>query len=81
MNPAILRLPEVKTQRGRSRSAHYRDIQDGLCTKPVRIGPRSVGWPENEIQAINEARIAGKSDDEIKDLVSELHRLRLVPAA
>lgn len=72
MSHAILRLPTVLQQRGRSRSTHYVDIKDGLFTKPVPIGGRSVGWPEYEVDAINAARIAGKSDDEIRSLVIRL---------
>ncbi len=73
---AILRLPSVLKKRGRSRSAHYLDIQDGLFTHPVSIGSRSVGWPEREVDAINAARIAGKTDREIRVLVSKLEAAR-----
>ena len=33
--------------RGRSRSAHYLDIQQGLFTSPVHIGLRAVGWRDD----------------------------------
>ena len=72
MATTILRLPTVIRRRGRSRSAHYLDIQEGLFPHPVSIGARAVGWPEYEVDAINAARIAGKSDDEIRGLVKEL---------
>ncbi len=72
----FLRLPEVRVSRGRSRSAHYSDIRNGTCTEPVALGARSVGWPESEIDALNAARIAGKSDNEIRDLVVKLHAAR-----
>lgn len=45
-------------------------------TKPVPIGERAVGWPDSEVQAINAARIAGKSESEIRELVSRLHAKR-----
>ena len=76
MATTILRLPSVLKKRGRSRSAHYLDIQEGLFTKPVSIGLRSVGWPENEVDAINAARIAGKTDSEIRMLVEQLETSR-----
>ena len=76
MTNTILRLPIVLKERGRSRSAHYLDIQQGLFTKPVSIGLRAVGWPENEVLALNAARIAGKSNDEIRQLVSKLEAAR-----
>ena len=43
---------------------------------PVAIGQRSVGWPSNEVQAINSARIAGKSEADIRTLVNQLHAAR-----
>jgi prophage regulatory protein len=78
MAHAILRLPAVLRERGRSRSAHYVDIQHGLFTPPVAIGPRAVGWPEHEVAALNAARIAGKSDNEIRALVARLQAARKV---
>lgn len=72
MPNAILRLPSVKTQSGLSRSTIYLRIAQGLWTKPVSLGGRSVGWPANEVAALNAARIAGKSDQEVKDLVVAL---------
>jgi prophage regulatory protein len=47
-----------------------------LWTKPVRLGPRCVGWPEHETAALNAARIAGKTDNEIRALVVKLHLAR-----
>lgn len=76
MTHTILRLPVVLRQRGRSRSAHYLDIQQGLFTRPVPIGARAVGWPACEVAVINAARIAGKSDDEIRTLVEKLEAAR-----
>ncbi len=74
-NP-ILRLPATLLERGRSRSAHYLDIQQGLFTKPVNIGLRAVGWPASEVAALNAARIAGKTEAEIRELVVKLEAAR-----
>lgn len=76
MVTTILRLPAVLGVRGRSRSAHYLDIQQGLFTHPVQIGLRAVGWPSSEVAAINAARIAGNSDEEIRELVLKLEAAR-----
>lgn len=72
MVQTILRLPAVKAETGTSRSTIYLRIQQGLWPKPVRLGPRSVGWPAGEVAAINAARIAGMTDDEIRVLVMRL---------
>lgn len=72
MVTTIFRLPTVLRERGRSRSAHYLDIQQGLFTRAVAIGLRAVGWPVNEVAALNAARIAGKSDEEIRALAVRL---------
>ena len=72
----ILRLPEVLRARGRSRSTHYSDIDEGLYTHPVPIGARAVGWPEHEVTSLNAARISGMSDDEIRALVTKLEAAR-----
>ena len=78
---SILRLPAVKAETGhRSDASIYSAIRAGLFTKPVLIGRRAVGWPSEEVHAINSARIAGSADGEIRTLVDGLHakRARLV---
>ncbi len=62
----ILRLPRVLESCGKGRSSHYADISIGLFTKPVHIGPRTVGWPANEVQAINLRLESVRSINEIK---------------
>jgi prophage regulatory protein len=76
MVKTIQRLPSVLYERGRSRSSHYHDIQQGLFTRPVQIGLRAVGWPSTEVEALKTARIAGKSDKEIRALVVKLEAAR-----
>ena len=74
----ILRMPAVKAETGhRSHASIYNAIRDGLFTTGVAIGQRSKGWPSEEVQAINAARIAGKPDAEIRELVKRLHVKRL----
>lgn len=76
MPHTILRLPSVLRERARSRSAHYLDIKQGLFTRPVQIGSRAVGWPADEVAALNAARIAGKTHEQIRALVVELESAR-----
>jgi prophage regulatory protein len=74
---SIWRMPAVKADMGhRSHASIYNAINAGLFTKPVRIGQRSVGWPSDEVKAINAARIAGKTETEIRELVTRLHAKR-----
>jgi len=81
MATTILRIPVVLRLRGRSRSGHYLDIQQGLFPHPVKIGLRAAGHPEHEVEAINTARIAGKSDEEIRALVLKLEADRKAAAS
>ena len=45
----LLRLLEVKTLTGYSRSSIYRKMQDGSFPRPLKMGARAVGWQESEI--------------------------------
>ena len=75
---SIYRMPAVKAETGhRSHASIYNAIKNGTFTQPVQIGQRSVGWPDHEVKAINAARIAGKSETEIKELVIRLHAQRV----
>ncbi len=76
MNRTILRLPAVKAESGLSRSTIYLRISQKLWTRPVSLGARAVGWPSDEVAAINAARIAGKRDEEIRALVESLEAAR-----
>ena len=73
---AIFRIHRVLSLSGHARSTLYLRITQGLWTKPVSIGPRSVGWPAHEVQALNDARIAGKRDEDIRQLVRQLEATR-----
>ena len=74
---SILRMQSVKAETGHSSHASiYTAIHSGLFTMPVQIGQRSVGWPDTEVHAINAARIAGKSNTDIRALVDQLHAAR-----
>jgi prophage regulatory protein len=76
MKHTILRIPTVKSESGLSRSTIYLRVSQGLWTKPVSLGARAVGWPSDEVEAINAARIAGNTDDEIRILVAKLEAAR-----
>ncbi|MEO6823247.1 MAG: AlpA family phage regulatory protein [Nitrosospira sp.] len=69
---SLLKLPAVLTMRAESRTTFYNKIKGGPVTPPVQLGTNSVAWPEVEIIILNEAKIAGQSDDEIRALVCKL---------
>lgn len=73
----MLRMPAVLAETGyRSHSSIYNAINAGLFTRPVRIGQRAVAWPAEEVHAMNAARIAGKTETEIREIVDRLHSAR-----
>ena len=46
----LLRLPQVKTITGLSKSTVYARIAEGTFPKQIPIGPRLVVWVESDIQ-------------------------------
>lgn len=74
--PTLERCKAVLKRTGDARSTHYQKIKDGLFTRPVKLGARSVAWPSTDVDAIVNARIAGKADDEIRELVAMLEDSR-----
>lgn len=46
----FIRRRELCTITGRSISSLYRDVAAGRLPKPYQIGPRAVGWREDELQ-------------------------------
>lgn len=74
----ILRLPDVKRILGhRADASVYNAIREGLFPTGVAIGQRAKGWPDYEVHAIFSARIAARSDDEIRQLVKAMHAKRI----
>ena len=45
----ILRRKQVENRTGLSRSTIYLRLQEGTFPKQISLGPRAVGWLENEI--------------------------------
>jgi prophage regulatory protein len=76
MTHTILRLRAILSSTGLSRSTIYLRISQGVFPKPVSLGGRAVGWPAIDVETINAARIAGKSDREVRELVAKLEAAR-----
>ncbi len=72
MQIRFMRLPEVLACTGTAESTHFYRINQGLMVKAVKLGPRMAGYPEHEIAALCAARLAGKTDDEVRSLVTRL---------
>ena len=53
----IQRLPEVIQSTGLSRSTIYAFMQEGTFPKPIKLGPRRVGWIQDEVTAWIEEKI------------------------
>ncbi len=76
MSETIQRLKAILQATGLSRSSIYLRISQGLFTRSVSLGGRAVGWPASEVAALNAARIAGRTDSEIRQIVRQLEAAR-----
>ena len=66
----LIRLSEIKNKFGyRSDASVFACIKDGILPPGVLISAKSRAWPDYEIDEIITARIAGKSDHDIKQIV------------
>jgi len=68
----LIRRPEVLILRARSKSAQQLDEKAGLSCPPISIGERAVAYIKHEVIAVIQARIEGRSPEQIKCLVKEL---------
>lgn len=80
MAKSIKRLGDALDRTGDTRTPFYGKIQRGLMTRGVKLSKRAVGWPDDELDAIIAARIAGRTEAEIRTLVDRLHAKRLEAA-
>ena len=58
MTQRIIRLAEVKSKTGLSRSSIYERLKDGSFPSPIKITNHAVGWIEQEIDDWISHRIA-----------------------
>lgn len=76
MQRRIDRMPALMERTGWAKSTVWHHVKHQRMTAPIKIGPRAVGWPSDEIDAILQARIAGADDQAIRALVVELTQRR-----
>lgn len=73
---AMTRISAALAELGWGKSRGYDLIRQGLLPRPVKVGSRAAAIPSHEIQAVNAARAAGRTDDEIRALVIKLETAR-----
>lgn len=76
----FLRVPDVLAIRGDGRSSLYNEVAAGLFTRPLHLGRRRSVWPASEVDALQRARIASKTPDDIRHLVKALEAKRATAA-
>lgn len=57
---AVLRLRDVQEMTGRKRSSIYEDIAAGRLPRPIKIGPRAVGWLRTDIEQWQAGAVAAR---------------------
>lgn len=68
----FLRCASVLVVMGISKSELYRRINAGLFVTPIAYGSRMKVWACSEVNAVADAYLAGKTEDEIRQLVKTL---------
>ena len=57
---------------GVSRTTPWRWTSDGLLPPPIRLSPGCTRWLSDELELIDQARLKGRTDAEIRELVREI---------
>lgn len=74
--PVLWNAKIIAQVTGRSKTSNWRRMKKGLFPKPIRVARNQSLTPSNEVLAVNRAEIAEKSEEEIRQLVAELHAAR-----
>ena len=69
----VIRIAQVLGMTGLSRGTLYRFVGENSFPQPLQLGPRLLGWFEDEVEAWLEARPRGLHSAE------DARRLRSVP--
>lgn len=70
------RILDTRAQLGISNSALYREMEDGLFPRPVKLGERTAVHPVHEVEAIMGARLNGATPEQLRKLVKDLMEKR-----
>ena len=72
----FVRIGSVTQQTTLCKDFLYKQVAKGLFPSQIKLGERVSVWLQSEITTFLNARIAGISNDELKDLVKELEAAR-----
>ena len=70
MKKQMLRLENVKSKTGLSRSTIYRLMDEGRFPHQINLGYRAVAWLESEVDEWMESRIRQREASEISAITS-----------
>lgn len=68
----ILKLSEVIELTRRSKTTLWQDCKDGIFPPSIKLGHKSVGYIEYEVQTVLHARAIGLTDNQVREVVSQL---------
>jgi len=77
----LIKLPRVCDLCALRVTSVYQQEKAGLLPPRIKLTQRSSAWVEDEIAAINAARIAGATNEQIRRLVADLVAARAQGAA
>lgn len=73
----LYRIDEIMQLAGfKTKQTVYNWMRDEIFPRQFKWGERAVRWPANEVHAVIDARRAGKTTEEIRALVRQLHAER-----
>jgi predicted DNA-binding transcriptional regulator AlpA len=72
----IERVQAACLRLGKSRSGLYKDVKQGTCVRPFKLGTRTAAFLKTETDALIQDRVAGRSVKELCKLVASLHEAR-----
>ena len=81
MTYTFLRVGDVAARFAVSTSMVYRWVRKGILPPPIKLGLRMSAWSADELDAVAEARLAGRGDDAVRALVAGLVAARQRDAA
>ena len=65
LNSKFLRLPQVIDRTGYRKTAIYERFQQGDFPRPVKLGPRAVGWLDSEVEEWMRSRLKARDAEEV----------------